>query len=40
MSRCNPYAIDVDQEMNCYNCEGFGYIARNCRNRGTGRRIG
>ena len=37
----NPYAIDVDQEnRNCYNCRGFGHLMRNCRNRGTGNRIG
>ena len=37
---CNLYAIDVDREnRNCYNCGGFGHLARNCRNRGTGGRI-
>ena len=25
---------------NCYNCGGFGYLARNCRNRGMGDKIG
>ena len=30
----NLYAIDVDQEnRNCYSCGGFGYLARNCKNR-------
>ena len=23
---CNPYAIDVDRERNCYNCGGFGHL--------------
>ena len=30
MSRHNLYTIDVDRERNCYNCRGFGHIARNC----------
>ena len=34
MSRHNLYTIDVDRERNCYNCRGFGHIARNCRLRG------
>ena len=25
---------------NCYNCRRFGYLARNCRNKGMGNRIG
>ena len=25
---------------NCYNCGGFGYLARNCKNKRTGGRIG
>jgi len=30
----NSYAIEVDRgNRNCYNCEGFGHLARNCRNR-------
>jgi len=31
----NPYAMDVDkrENRNCYACGGFGYLARNCRNR-------
>jgi len=34
----NPYTIDVDRRENrsCYACGGFGYLARNCRNRGIG----
>ena len=37
---CNLYAMDVDRKnRNCYNCGWFGYLARNCRNRGTGDKI-
>ena len=37
----NPYAMNMDyRNLNCYNCGGFGYLARNCRNRGIGNRIG
>jgi len=37
----NPYTMDINQgNRNCYNCGGFGHLARNCRNRGTGNRIG
>jgi len=25
--------MDVNKGRNCYNCEEFGYIARNCKNR-------
>jgi len=34
----NLYAMDVDrrENRNCYVCEGFGHLARNYRNRGTG----
>ena len=40
-TQCNPYAMNVDWESrNCYNCKTFGYLARNCRNRGTEGRIG
>ena len=40
LAQRNPYAMDVDQEnKNCFNCRRFGYIARNCRNKGTGNRI-
>jgi len=30
--RKDSYAMDVDRRRNCYNCRGFGHIARNCRN--------
>ena len=33
----DPYAMEVDQERNCYACGGFGHMARHCRNRGRGR---
>ena len=32
--------MDRRENRNCYNCERFGYLARNCRNRGAGNRIG
>jgi len=33
--------MDVDWgNKNCYNCRRFRYLARNCRNRGIGNRIG
>jgi len=33
--------MNMDQEnRNCYNCRGFGHLARNYRNRRTGGRIG
>ena len=39
--QCNPYTMEVDRgNRNCYNCRGFGHLARNCRNRGTGNIIG
>ena len=31
MSRYNSYVIDVDKGRNCYNCESFGHIVRNCK---------
>jgi len=40
-AQCNPYTMDVDWgNKNCYNCGRFRYLARNCRNRGIGNRIG
>jgi len=37
----NLYTIDMDRgNMNCYNYGEFGYLARNCRNRGIEDRIG
>ena len=37
----NPYTMKVDRKnRNCHNCGGFGYIARNYRNRRTRDRIG
>jgi len=38
----NLYAMDVDrrENWNCYNCGGFGHLARNYRNRRVGNRIG
>ena len=32
----NPQAMNIDrrENLNCYSCRGFGYLARNCRNRG------
>jgi len=40
--RYDLYAIDVNRERNCYSCEGFGHLERNCRNReivGRGRQL-
>ena len=37
----NLYTIEVDHgNRNYYNYESFGHMARNCRNRGIGGRIG
>jgi len=38
----NPYTIDMDrrENQNYYNCEDFGHLARNCRNRRMENRIG
>ena len=36
----NPYAMNVDRERNCYACGEFGHMARHCRNRRIGNRIG
>ena len=38
--RWNPFAMDIDQGRNCYACGGFRHMARNCRNRGMGGRVG
>jgi len=34
----SSYAINIDrrENRNCYVCGGFGHLARNCKNRGTG----
>ena len=38
---CNLYAMNIDKgNSNYYNYSEFGHLARNCRNRGTGGRIG
>ena len=34
MPRCDPYVMKIDCNSNCYSCKGFGYLARNCKNRG------
>jgi len=31
--------MDRREKRNCYNCEGFRHIARNCRNKGIENRI-
>jgi len=38
---CSPYAIDMNKRnINCYNYGRFEHLARNCKNRGIGNRIG
>ena len=32
MSWHDSYVMEVDYGRNCYNCGGFGHLARNCRN--------
>ena len=32
--RRDPFAMDIDRGRNCYACEGFGHMARHCRNWG------
>ena len=44
LAQYNLYAMDVDkrENWNCYNCRGFGHLARNYRNRNKmeeGRRL-
>ena len=40
MPKHNSYTMDIYHERNCYSCESFGYITRNCRNSGNvGRRL-
>ncbi len=44
LAQHNSYAIDVDrrENQNCYNCGGFGHLAKNYRNKnsiGKGRRL-
>ena len=37
----NSYTMEIDRSnRNCYSCGGFGYLARNYRNRETKNRIG
>ena len=38
--RMDPYVMDMDKGRNCYNCEGFGHLVRDCKNRETEKRIG
>jgi len=40
LAQCNSYAINIDRGRNCYACRGFEHLARNCKNRGIGNRIG
>jgi len=37
-SQKNLYAMDIDRReiRNCYTCEDFGHLTRNCRNRRVG----
>ena len=39
LPRWDPYAMEVDQERNCYACGGFGHMARHCRNQGQRGRV-
>ena len=38
--RRDHFAMDIDRGRNCYACEVFGHIARNCRNWGMRGRVG
>ena len=41
LTQHNLYTMDVDcRNQNCYNCGRFEHIAKNCRNRGAGERVG
>ena len=31
--RQDSYTMNVDHRINYYNCKGFGYISKNCRNQ-------
>ena len=33
MPKYDLYTMDVDQGRNCYSCEEFEHLARNCRNQ-------
>ena len=42
MLRCDLYATEVDHGKNCYSCEKFGHLVKNCKNQeiiGQGRRL-
>ena len=32
--QCNPYAMNINRERNCYACGGFRHMAQHCWNRG------
>jgi len=38
--RRDPFAMEIDRGRNCFACEGFGHMARHCRNRGQRGRVG
>ena len=40
-AQCNLYTMNIDREnRNYYSCRGFGHLARNCRNKEMGNKIG